>query len=181
MALLHTQRNTAAVSVDVEDHDFSFVTQGHNLSRVNVLVSPIHFRNVYQTFNTVFDFHEATVISQVTNLTEDTCAGWVTTNQILPRIFTQLLETQGNAVLIAVKFEDFNVNFVTDVNHFGRMLNALPSHIGDVQQAVDAAEIQKCTVIGEVLDHAFDDLTFLQVFHQCFAFCAVFFFHNCAA
>jgi hypothetical protein len=36
------------------------------------------------------------------------------------------------------------------------MLDALPGHVGDVQQAVDAAQIHEGAVVGEVLDHALD-------------------------
>jgi len=43
------------------------------------------------------------------------------------------------------------------------MVDATPCHVGDMQQTVDAAEIDECTVIGDVLDDAFDDLTLFEV------------------
>src|SRR6185503_175702 len=46
------------------------------------------------------------------------------------------------------------------------MLDALPRHVRDVQQAVDAAEVDERTVVGEVLDRALDDCAFLQVLHE---------------
>ena len=46
------------------------------------------------------------------------------------------------------------------------MLDALPRHVGDVQQAVDAAEVDERAVVGEVLDRALDDRAFLQVVQQ---------------
>src|SRR5690606_22821470 len=55
-ALLHAQRNTTTIFVDFQNHDFDFFAQGHNLARVDVLVGPVHFGNVYQTFDTVFHF-----------------------------------------------------------------------------------------------------------------------------
>ena len=51
-------------------------------------------------------------------------------------------------------------------DHFGRMLDALPRHVGDVQQAVDAAQVEERAVVGQVLDHALDDRAFLQVVEQ---------------
>src|SRR5690606_10082056 len=39
-------------------------------------------------------------------------------------------------------------------------------HIGDVEQAVDAAEIDECTEVGDVLDDALPDLTGLELLHQ---------------
>ena len=40
--------------------------------------------------------------------------------------------------------------------------DAAPGDVGDMQQAVDAAQIHEGAVIGDVLDHAFDHLLFLQ-------------------
>ena len=58
------------------------------------------------------------------------------------------------------------------------MLDALPSHVCDVKKTVNAAEINKRTVIGEVLDHALDALTFLEVLEQLVALSAVSCFHD---
>ena len=46
------------------------------------------------------------------------------------------------------------------------MLDALPGHIGDVQQAVDATEVDECAVIGEVLDNTLDGIAFLKLFKK---------------
>ena len=46
---------------------------------------------------------------------------------------------------------------------FGRMVDAAPGHVGDMQQAVDAAEIDERAVVGDVLDDALDDLAFFEV------------------
>src|SRR5688572_11553186 len=46
------------------------------------------------------------------------------------------------------------------------MLDALPRHVGDVQQAVDATQIHECAVVGEVLDGALEHGAFLQVVHE---------------
>ena len=42
------------------------------------------------------------------------------------------------------------------------MVDAAPGHVGDVQQAVDAAEIDERAVVGDVLDHAVDDLALVE-------------------
>ena len=43
------------------------------------------------------------------------------------------------------------------MHHLGRMADAAVRHVGDVQQAVDAAQIDERAVFGQVLDHAGDD------------------------
>ena len=39
-----------------------------------------------------------------------------------------------------------------------RMVDAAPAHVGDVQQAVDAAEVDERAELGDVLDHALAEL-----------------------
>ena len=51
-----------------------------------------------------------------------------------------------------IVLEDDDVDVVADLHHFGRMRHAAPGHVGDVQEAVDAAEIDERAVVGEVLD-----------------------------
>jgi hypothetical protein len=47
--------------------------------------------------------------------------------------------------------------------------HAAPGQVGDVQQAVDAAEVDECAVVGDVLDDALDDGAFLEVLEQLLA------------
>src|ERR1700686_2540620 len=49
------------------------------------------------------------------------------------------------------------------------MLNAAVRHVGDVKESVDPTEIDECTEVGDVLDHAFADLILLQLLHQLLA------------
>ena len=42
------------------------------------------------------------------------------------------------------------------------MIDSLPGDVGNVQQTVNAAEVNERTVIGNVLDNAFQNGTFLQ-------------------
>src|SRR5678815_2230149 len=52
------------------------------------------------------------------------------------------------------------------------MRDAAPRHVGDVEQAVDAAEIDECPEVGDVLDHALPDRLLLQLLHQLLALAA---------
>jgi hypothetical protein len=124
---------------------------------------------VHQAFDTLFDFDEGTVVGQVGDLAEQAGAGRVTAGNADPRIVAQLLHAQGNAVLFGVELEDLGGNFVTDVEHFARVTDAAPGQVGDVQQTIDAAQVDECAVVGDVLDDTLDGGAFLQVFHQLFA------------
>jgi hypothetical protein len=136
---------------------------------------------VHEAFDALLDLDEAAVVGDVGDLAEQTRARRVAARDVLPRIRAELLEPEADALALAVELEDAHVDLVAHVDDFGRMLDALPRHVRDVQQAVDAAEVDERTVVGEVLDHALDDRAFLQLVEQLAALGAVFLLDDRAA
>ncbi len=181
LALLHAQRNAAALGVDVEDHHLDLVAQLHHLGRVDVLVGPVHFGNVHQAFHARLDFHERAVVGDVGDLAEQARAFRITALDVDPWIVAELLQAERDAVAFAVVAQHLGFDLVADLEHFARMLDALPRQVGDVQQAVDAAEVDERAVIGEVLDHALDGLAFFQTREQRLALGGDFLLHHGAA
>ena len=84
----------------------------------------------------------------------------------MPRVVAELLDAQRDAVLLGVELQHLGGDFLADLHHFARVAHAAPGHVGDVQQAVDAAEVDERAVLGDVLDHAVDDGAFVQRLHQ---------------
>src|SRR5690606_36006896 len=125
--------------------------------------------------------HEAAVVGEIGDLAEQAGAHRVTAGDVLPRILAQLLETQGDALALAVELEHLHFDLVADVHHLGGVFDALPRHVGDVQQAIDAAQLHGGAVVGEVLDDTLDGLAFLQVFQQRFALAAALLLYHGAA
>ena len=107
--------------------------------------------------------------------------GRIAARNVLPRIRTQLLEPQAHARALAVELQDPHFDLFAHLHDLGRVLDALPRHVGDVQQAIDAAQVDERTVVGEVLDRAAHDRAFLQVVHQRAALGGEFLLHHGAA
>src|SRR5690606_33210620 len=105
----------------------------------SVLVGPVHFGNVHQAFDAGFDLDERTVVGQVGDLAEQAGALRVAAAQADPGIFAQLLDAQRDAGFFLVELEDLGFDFLTHLQHFGRVADTAPGHVGDVQQAVDTA------------------------------------------
>ena len=105
----------------------------------------------------------------------------IAARQIHPRIVAQLLETQGHAIALTVETQHLGFDLVADGEHFRRMFHALPRQVGDMQQAVHTAQVDEGAVVGEVLDHALDDLPFFQIGQQGFALGGHFCLHHGAA
>ncbi len=134
---------------------------------------------MHQTFDARLDLDECAVIGDVGNLAEHAAVGRVTTGDVVPRIFAQLLQAEADAVTLAIELQHAHVQLVADVDDFGRMAHALPGHVGDVQQAVDTAQVHECAVVGQVLDDTLQDRAFLQLVHQLLALFRVLAFDHC--
>ena len=111
-ALLHAERDAAAVFVDFEDHDFDFVAELHDFRRMHVLVRPVHFGHVHQAFDARLDFDERAVVGEVRDLAEQTRARRIAAGEADPRIFAELLHAERNAVLLLVELEHLRGDFV---------------------------------------------------------------------
>src|SRR5690606_30255778 len=171
--LLHAQRDAAALLVHVQDHDLDLVTDLHDLGRVDVLVGPVHLGHVHQALDARLDLDERAVVGDVGDLAEHAAVGRVAAGDVVPRILAQLLQSQRDAVALAVELQHAHFQLVADVDHLGRMAHALPRHVGDVQQAVDAAQVHEGAVVGQVLDHALELGALDQLLQQLLALLGV--------
>src|SRR5690606_16383330 len=180
-ALLHAQRDAATLLVDLQDHDLDLVAEGDDLARVDVLVGPVHFGHVHQALDAALELDERSVVGDVRDLAEHAGALRVAAADADPGVVAQLLDAQRNAVALLVELEHLGGDFLTHLQHLGRVTHAAPRHVGDVQQAVDAAQVDERAVVGDVLDHAVDDRAFVQRLEQLGALFALRELHHGAA
>ncbi len=156
LALLHTQGDATFVFVDFQNHDFDFIAECDKLVRRYVFVGPVHLGHVNQAFNTWLEFNKCAVIGDVGDLAKQASALWVAAVHAHPWVVAHLFQTQGHAIFLGVKLENLSHNFLASRHYFAWVTHAAPRHIGDMQQAINSAQVNKCTVFGDVLDHALD-------------------------
>ena len=108
-----------------------------------------------QPFDAFFQFHERAVIGDVGDAAIELGLDRVLQFDAVPRIGFELLHAQRNTLVFDIKADHLDVHGLADLQRLGRMIDTLPGNIGDVQQAVDAAQINKGAIIGDVLDDAF--------------------------
>ena len=68
----------------------------------------------------------------------------------------------ADALGLAVEADHLDPHVLADMQHVAQVVDALPRDVGDVQEAVEAAQVDERTVVGDVLDHALEDLALLQ-------------------
>ena len=164
--LLEAQRDPTLGGVDVEDDDFHFLRGRYDLARVHVLLGPGHFGDVDQALDPRHQLNKGTVVGDVGDAAVELGANREFRCHGLPWIGLQLLHAQRDALSFAVELDHLYFDRLTHGQHFGRMVDAAPRNIRDVQQAIDTAEIDERTVVGDVLDHTLQHAAFFEVLDQ---------------
>jgi hypothetical protein len=88
---------------------------------------------------------------------------------LLPGAGLLLLEAEGDLLLVVVDVEDLDLDLLVDADHLRGVVDPAPGHVGDVQQAVDAAEVDEGAEVGDVLDRALDDVALVEVLEEALA------------
>src|SRR5215218_5364628 len=115
---------------------------------------PAHLADVHEAFDARLELDERAIIRDRDDLTRDARADRILVGDILPRIRLQLLKAEADAFSRPIDVENFDLELRADLHELRRMRDAAPRHVGDVEQAVDAAEVDECTEVSDVLDDA---------------------------
>src|ERR1700753_1339409 len=156
--LLETERNPPLHGIDFEHLHLDFLRSRNDLAGMHVLLGPGHLGDVNQALDARLQLDECAVIGDVGDATGKTRIERIFRLDALPRIVQQLLHAERDAVGLVVDLDDIEL--------YGLVIDPAPGDIGDVKETIDAAEIHERTVIGDVLDHPVDHLTFFEVLHQ---------------
>src|SRR5690606_35175513 len=119
------------------------------------------------------DLDEAAVVGDVRDPAEEPRVRRIAPGQIGPGIRAELLQAERYAIALAIELQHLDLELLADADDLGGMLHPLPGHVGDVEQTVDAAEVDECAVVGQILDDAAQHRTLLQVLQQRLALGAV--------
>src|SRR5580698_8080516 len=103
-----------------------------------------------QTFNALFQLYKCAVISHAQNAAFYAGANRIALSSVKPGIGRELLEAERNAQLVVIKFQDLDLNLIAHMDQVTRMRQPAPGHVSDMEQAVNAAQVHKSAVIGQV-------------------------------
>ena len=157
LQLLHAQRDAAVVRVHAQDDRVDLVARLDHLRRMLHPLGPGHLGDVHQAFDALLQLDERAVVGDRENAAANLRADRVALGRIQPRVRRQLLEAQRNALLVLVELQHLHLDLVADVDQVARMRQPAPAHVGDVQQAIQAAQVDERAVVGQVLHRAGQD------------------------
>ncbi len=83
--------------------------------------------------------------------------------QSFPWMRRQLLQAQGNTLLLVVEVQDYHVDLLVKLDDILRIAYATPAQVRDMYQAVHAAQVDEHTIRSNVLHGALQYLTLLQL------------------
>src|SRR5581483_2445188 len=159
-----TQADAMLVGVNADDAqsaDFAFLQ--HFLGVVNAKIG--HLGNVDQAFDVALEAGERTELRQARDHTFDELANAEFFDARLPRIIGQCAERKADAFLFLVNVDDFDFDFLTHLQNFTGMLNAIPRKFGEMNQAIRAVDVDECAKIRKTCNAAcvhFADFEFIN-------------------
>ena len=138
-----------------------------------------------QAFDAGLELDEGAKLGDSRDCSAYTLAGLILFGHQVPGIGLQLLHAERNAATAlataVLDLEDLHLDLVAWLQQVRRLVDAAPGHVGDVQQAIDAADIHKRAEVGERAHSALDDGAFLQVRQPLLPVAGFFLFKDCAA
>ncbi len=164
--LLQAERDAALGGVHVQHHHVHLLAGGDDLARVHVLLGPGHLRDVHQALDARLQLHEGAVVGDVGDAAGVLGADRILGRDAVPRIRLELLHAEADALGLRVEPDHLHLDLLADLQRLGRVVDAPPGDVGDMQQPIDAAQVHEGAVVGDVLHHAVEDLAFLQALDQ---------------
>ena len=163
LELLQAKAHLALVAVEGEDDGLYLVAYLQEVLSGTQVLTPRHLGDVDQTLDARLDFDEGTVVGHDDNLALDMVADLEVLVEAIPWVRGELLQTEGNALLLLVEVEDNDIDLLVELHHLVRIAHAAPREVGDVDESVNTTEIDEDAVGRDVLDSTLQNLTLLQV------------------
>ncbi len=160
--LLEAERDAALLGLDGEDDGVDAVALLEDVAGVTKLFAVGHLGDVDEAFDAGLDLDKCAEVCQAGDGAGDALAGEQAFGGCFPGLGLKLLEAEGDFFGFGVDFEDLDLEFLADGQDVFRLGDAGVGDVADVEQAVDAADIDECAVGHEGADGAGDDVAFLH-------------------
>ena len=165
--LLQSQGNTASLDVITQNHALYLITNLHHVRSLVNLLYPRELADVSQAFDSFFQLDEGTKVGELGNSTLYYVIYVVLVFKVQPRIFAEVLQRKIDALLFWVKADNLQLDFLTLLYKVLRTSYVTPAHVIDVQQSIEATQVNEGTKAGEALYSTLNGITNGDVVKEC--------------
>src|SRR3569833_4225557 len=109
------------------------------------------------------EFDEGSEITDARDRSLDAGADYVLLRGERPGIGLKLLEAERNPLLARIDFQNFDVELLADRKNIRRLVHPPVRDVGNMQHAVDAADVNESAVIEQAANGPANDRPGLQV------------------
>ena len=161
--LAQREADPTLLHVELRNDRLDLLADADDLGRRYDLLCPRHLADVNQALDTLLQLHEGAVVDQA-----DHPAAHPRPERILlvdqgPRVLRGLLVTQRDTLGFRVETENDDPDLIADPEVLRGMVDPAPGDVRDVEQAVDAAQVDEDAVVRDVLDHAWKPCPLLEL------------------
>src|SRR4051812_24348203 len=135
----HCQNNATVDRIDFENPEVEVHRFVHDVRGAVHRLAEIELAHRNEAFNVVANVDNHALVHQAHDLAAQLGADRIGLTDAQPWILGRLLETKTDSLVLRVDVQDDDVDTVSLLHDFRRMLNAVgPGHVGDVNESVDA-------------------------------------------
>ena len=153
---LDREGEATALGIDLENLHLDLVTGGNHLTRVLDVVRG-ELGDVDQALHAVEDLDEGPEGDHLGDRTLEVVPDVVGVDHPLPGVVLGLLEAERDALALTVDLQDLDLDGVPDREGLAGVVYVRPGDLGDVDQAVDAVEVDEGAEVDDVGDLALHD------------------------
>ena len=170
--------------VHLQDDDLDGLARLHHVAGfADLSLRPRHLGNMNQALDAGLEFHERSKLHETSDGAAHAVAGLELFGNRIPGMRLQLLQSDGDALLLAFRpnLEHFHFDRLADREHVGRLVDAAPGNVAHMQQRIDSAQIDEGAVVGKAAHGAAHGLAFFNLRIELVLGGALFFLGNRAA
>src|SRR5437867_1321921 len=128
------------------------------------LLGPVQIGDMHEAVDPFLDADKYAEVRDIPHRAFNAAADWIFFLRRLPGFCHHLLEPERDSAVSGIELEHDDFDLFADSNDLRRVIDAPPRHVADVENAVDAAEIDESAIAGNVLHCAFEDHALLENF-----------------
>ena len=154
--LLEAEGDLAGLEVVVEDHALDGIADVEHLLGLANLAHPGELGDVGEALDPFLDLDEGAVVGELGDLAVDDVADMVALLEGGPGIGSEVLEGKVDPPLLGLHPDDLELDLLALLDEILGPRDVAPAHVVDMQEAVEAAEVDEGAEGGEALDLALD-------------------------